>query len=409
MKDGPWTSGPRELLDHAKDHLAKKTDVDNRFAMISVDNAVELMLNTYLTLPKRVTGLDLTRGQREEYTKYFATALSKLEELVPDRLAGVRLAEIEWFHRIRNQLYHEGNAITVEREKVEQYLKQGESLMRGLFPAGRGVSAGPRLRLPQDVFFEDLRAAVGPRDVPVAEHLLTDLRAMGVEARWGASGFSARLRTPIAPKPLLTILLVTTDGTAYVGWLAGQLKKLDLPRSIAHAYYESAASLFDDCYVKTQPSGDLGWTRSLRLSEIGGRYDEFMAILREAIGRIKTESQAIVQRTQIPAAAAPRTAREIIWAAVAELLSKPAKKTFTPTEVYQQILKTYPDFNRGTNNAQIIADCANCPSRRHFPGHKPDRYFNVERGVYRLYDPGRDGVWDQQGNLVDSTRKAGAG
>jgi hypothetical protein len=139
MKQGPWTSGPRELLDHAKEHLAKGTDVDNRFAMISVDNAVELMAKTYLRLPKGVTGLALTRKQQEEHTKDFPSALKAIDRLLGARVSAVPMAEVEWFHQIRNQLYHEGNAITVEREKVKLYLQHAELLMRCLYGPQRGV------------------------------------------------------------------------------------------------------------------------------------------------------------------------------------------------------------------------------------------------------------------------------
>ena len=291
MKHGPWTSGPRELLDHAKDHLAKGTDVDNRFAMISVDNAVELMLKTYLILPKRVTGLSLTRKQTEEYTRDFPTALSRVEELVPERVSGVPLGEIEWFHRVRNQLYHEGNAITVERDKVQRYLEHAESLMRRLFLPGAAAS-GTRRKLTEQKFLELLSETTGRRELAVARKLLTDLRRMNVAIRWGAAGFSARLPTPHLTTWLLTLLVLEKGGTAYVGWLATQLERVDLPRAIARDYYERAAALFDNCAVKTQPSGDLGWTRSIRLSELEEVYQEFMAILADAIDRIKSASES---------------------------------------------------------------------------------------------------------------------
>ena len=139
MRHGPWTSGPQELLDHAKDHLAKGTDVDNRFAMTSVDNAVELMLKTYLRLPKSVTGLALTRKQRDEHTKDFPSAVAAIRQLITTRVSAVPLAEVEWFHQIRNQLYHEGNAITVEREKVKLYLEHAELLMRCLYGEQSGA------------------------------------------------------------------------------------------------------------------------------------------------------------------------------------------------------------------------------------------------------------------------------
>ncbi len=38
--NGPWTDGPRELIQHAVDHLALGGDFDRRVAMVSIDNAV---------------------------------------------------------------------------------------------------------------------------------------------------------------------------------------------------------------------------------------------------------------------------------------------------------------------------------------------------------------------------------
>ena len=42
----PWAAGPRELLNHAFEHLAKGKPFDFRIAMISIDNAVELTIKT---------------------------------------------------------------------------------------------------------------------------------------------------------------------------------------------------------------------------------------------------------------------------------------------------------------------------------------------------------------------------
>jgi hypothetical protein len=64
MTQRPWTSGPRELLDHAIGHLHNRGPFDYRIAMISIDNAVELAIKTYLGLPKRVRGLDGPSRQR---------------------------------------------------------------------------------------------------------------------------------------------------------------------------------------------------------------------------------------------------------------------------------------------------------------------------------------------------------
>lgn len=95
-----------------------------------------------------------------------------------------------------------------------------------------------------------------------------------------------------------------------------------------------------------------------------------------------------------------KTAGDIIYETVKKLLNQPGKDQFGPSEIYHEILKAYPQFNQGTTNAQITANCVNRSSRRHYPGRKADLYFWVSRGIYQLYDPQRDGMWDQEGNPV---------
>ena len=45
--NAPWASGPGEILRHGLHLLRKDNDVNRRLAMISIDNAVELMIKTY--------------------------------------------------------------------------------------------------------------------------------------------------------------------------------------------------------------------------------------------------------------------------------------------------------------------------------------------------------------------------
>lgn len=59
--------------------------------------------------------------------------LDLLEEKFPERLNGIELSEIEWFHQLRNQLYHAGNGISVEASKVETYLEIAKILFENLF------------------------------------------------------------------------------------------------------------------------------------------------------------------------------------------------------------------------------------------------------------------------------------
>jgi hypothetical protein len=132
--DGPWSEGPKELLQHAVDHIAHDGDFDRRIAMISIDNAVELMIKTYLGLPRRKEkGGKPSRKKLEEANNSFPVLLDLLEEFAGEKLTGVSLDEIEWYHRIRNQLYHSGNGITVEVARVQTYLSLAKTLFQNLF------------------------------------------------------------------------------------------------------------------------------------------------------------------------------------------------------------------------------------------------------------------------------------
>lgn len=136
-----WASGPGEILRHGIALLEVDSDTNRRLAMISIDNSVELMLKTFLGLPKRVTGLQISRKDREEYLTSFPGLLDGVEKFASDRLISINLAEIEWFHRLRNELYHQGNGLTVERSKVEVYAELATTLFYNLFGVELSVAS----------------------------------------------------------------------------------------------------------------------------------------------------------------------------------------------------------------------------------------------------------------------------
>ncbi|MDR6266437.1 hypothetical protein [Roseobacter sp. N2S] len=128
-----WATGPAEILQQALNLMEENTDASRRIAMILVDNAVELTLHTYLTLPERVTAVKLTRRQRDEYCNSFPNLLEGIEAVASSKVVGLNLGEFEWFHRLRNRLYHEGNGLTIEKRKVEVYAELSLTLFKALF------------------------------------------------------------------------------------------------------------------------------------------------------------------------------------------------------------------------------------------------------------------------------------
>lgn len=133
MPEKPWATGPAELLRHALSLLATDTDSNRRIAMILLDNAVEQAAKTFLSLPKRVTGVAISRKRLAEIGESFPALIDALEEFASNLIEGLDLGAIEWYHRLRNELYHQGFGLTVEREKVEVYAEFAQVLYRCLF------------------------------------------------------------------------------------------------------------------------------------------------------------------------------------------------------------------------------------------------------------------------------------
>ncbi len=130
----PWASGPGEILNHGLELLEKKdSDVYRRIAMISIDNAVELMIKTFLNLPSRISGIQISRKKYAEFSESFPKLLDALEEYAADKIHDIDVGEIEWYHRLRNELYHQGNGLTVERQKVETYSSIAQILFKNLY------------------------------------------------------------------------------------------------------------------------------------------------------------------------------------------------------------------------------------------------------------------------------------
>jgi hypothetical protein len=133
-KSQPWASGPAEILEHGLELLAiKDSDRNRRLAIISIDNSVELMIKTYLNLPGRITGLKISRKRYAEFSESFPKLLDAMEQYASVQLEGVDLGEVEWYHRLRNELYHQGNGLTVERRKVEVYAELAKILFKNLY------------------------------------------------------------------------------------------------------------------------------------------------------------------------------------------------------------------------------------------------------------------------------------
>src|SRR5580658_2959174 len=132
----PWASGPAEILQHAFELSQRNNDGSRRLALLATDNAVELMTKAYLALPQRVTRIALPKKEYDEISDNFSRLIETLERKSPNKTEGIDLGAIEWFHRLRNELYHKGNGLTVSKDTVTAYFELARLLYERLFEAG---------------------------------------------------------------------------------------------------------------------------------------------------------------------------------------------------------------------------------------------------------------------------------
>ncbi|MCU1337847.1 MAG: hypothetical protein JWO19_3428 [Bryobacterales bacterium] len=133
-----WASGAIELLRHADSHIHLETAFDRRIAFISIDNAVETLIRTFLSLPSSKSGVKVPRNEFKAVETSFPGLTELLWKHAAAKLTGIDDADIEHYHRIRNTLYHEGTGLSVDAQYLLAYRQIAVLLLKNLF----GVDLG---------------------------------------------------------------------------------------------------------------------------------------------------------------------------------------------------------------------------------------------------------------------------
>ena len=108
-------------MKHADSHIDLSTAFDKRIAFISIDNCVETIVRTYISLPNAKSGIKVKKQELDEAGNSFPQLLSLLFKYTPEKLVGIDAVDIEHYHRIRNKLYHDGTGLSVDDEYLIAY------------------------------------------------------------------------------------------------------------------------------------------------------------------------------------------------------------------------------------------------------------------------------------------------
>ena len=128
-----WASGALELLKHADEHIDKEQAFDKRIAFISIDNSVETAIRTFIFMPSSLSKVNFSFKEKDEIGNSFPKMVNLLSEKTSDKIPGIEFSDIEFYHRLRNQLYHDGTGLSVDKNHLEAYRTIGELLLKKLF------------------------------------------------------------------------------------------------------------------------------------------------------------------------------------------------------------------------------------------------------------------------------------
>lgn len=128
----PWQKAPVKIVLEAINHAKNENEEDNLIAFLLLDVAAEMLLKTYLGLPKKLTGATTSDNERFNITR---KGFHDVVEGVKNSRQGIKakdLARVEFFHGIRNKLYHQGNGLTIPIAHLSEYVEVLKILFRQL-------------------------------------------------------------------------------------------------------------------------------------------------------------------------------------------------------------------------------------------------------------------------------------
>ena len=132
MREKPWVRGPLELLEHGAEHLRVGGEKDLRFAIIHVDNALEVAFKVYVEYEKRLVPGIIKKKDWVEIKRSFRRLLDIISEKT-DFISDELYSAIIYYHDLRNEVYHRGDGITVRKEDVDNYFQITSNLFSKMF------------------------------------------------------------------------------------------------------------------------------------------------------------------------------------------------------------------------------------------------------------------------------------
>lgn len=137
-----------------------------------------------------------------------------------------------------------------------------------------------RRTLSEDEFFSEIQDESTRQ---LFKRILAFAGDIGAELIWRSGSVSVQLPDPNGSRQNLTLFVLTNSGMIYTYWLAGQLEKVALDKTISFDYVKSLGALVG---IKPSHKDGSALSRNIKAAELAPKADEFMALVRQTVKKI---------------------------------------------------------------------------------------------------------------------------
>lgn len=143
LQKQPWKNSPMEIFQFVEVLLCR-SDINLNIAFLLIDVGMETLFKNYLIQYKKITGSDLDENDKKNLTNISFPSLVKLiEKYINSSRETEELKAIEYYHSIRNKVYHQGDGVVPRKEYVYHYYELAKSFLLRLLDVDLDKEVNP--------------------------------------------------------------------------------------------------------------------------------------------------------------------------------------------------------------------------------------------------------------------------
>jgi len=135
------------------------------------------------------------------------------------------------------------------------------------------TNVNKRITLTEEEFFEQLVQYTDHEYIEFTKQILDDCKTRGYKIDWKQSSFVVKLKDPAGSGTKITLFVVQSVNSVYIGWSSDQLEKIGIEKEISYSFASDTSKLFKDLNVGPKKHH---WDDVVTLEQLKEVYPKFI-------------------------------------------------------------------------------------------------------------------------------------